>query len=62
MEPKDSGNSPKVPIGVNRKESPSRRTKMALHSEVQAEEGQQEQGEEAESRGGQDPPTCDVDL
>ena len=59
VEPKDCGKSPKVLIGVNHKESTSRKvkTKMALHSEVQAEESHQEQGEYAERRSGYDTST-----
>lgn len=40
-------------------ESPSQevKTKMALHSEVQAEESHKEQGEYAERLGGRDTPT-----
>lgn len=53
------GKSPKVLIGVNHKESPSRevKTKMVLHSEVQAEESHQEQGEYADRLGGHDTST-----
>lgn len=54
VEPNVCGKSPKVFIGVNHKESPSRevKTKMALHSEVQAEESHEEQGEYTERLGG----------
>lgn len=47
--------APEVLIGVSQKqpqESPSREVRMALHSEVQAEESHQEQGEDAETLDG----------
>lgn len=59
VEPNVCGKSPKVLIGVNHKESPSRevKTKMALHSEVQAEESHQEEEEYADGLGGHDTST-----
>lgn len=52
----------KVLIGVNQKECPSRevKTKMALHSEAEAEESHQEQGECAERLGDHDTSTWDT--
>lgn len=56
------GKISRVLIGVNQAESPSQevKTKMALHSEVEAEEYHQEQGESAERRGGHDTSTWDT--